>query len=59
MASPTIESLCCVTVNSDFSKGFLQDFQSVPYNSVSVVAAACGFFGAVFQVCVAHSNSQW
>ncbi|KAK8400866.1 hypothetical protein O3P69_002553 [Scylla paramamosain] len=47
MASPTIESLCCVTVNSDFSKGFLQDFQSVPYNSVSVVAAACGICGAL------------
>lgn len=52
MASPTIESLCCVSVNSDFSKGFLQDFQSVPYNAVSVVAAACGICGAAFQVCI-------
>lgn len=50
MASPTIESLCCVSVTSDFSKGFLQDFQSVPYNTVSVVAAACGICGAAFQL---------
>ncbi|KAG0728021.1 G-protein coupled receptor 143 [Chionoecetes opilio] len=50
MASPTIESLCCVTTNSDFSKGLLLDFQSVPYNAVSVVAAACGICGAAFQL---------
>lgn len=59
MASPTIESLCCVSVTSDFSKGFLQDFQSVPYNTVSVVAAACGICGAAFQVCGWKAKYLW
>ncbi|XP_064118344.1 G-protein coupled receptor 143-like [Macrobrachium nipponense] len=50
MASPTIESLCCITTNNAFSKDFLQDFQSVPYNLVSIVASVFGIAGATYQI---------
>ncbi|XP_071533686.1 G-protein coupled receptor 143-like [Panulirus ornatus] len=50
MASPTIESLCCLSNNNAFSRDFLVDFQSVPYNAVSIIASLFGIGGAVYQV---------
>ncbi|XP_045584772.1 G-protein coupled receptor 143 [Procambarus clarkii] len=50
MASPTIESLCCLSTKNAFSKDFLADFQSLPYNLVSIIASILGITGAVYQV---------
>ncbi|KAK4303339.1 hypothetical protein Pmani_024625 [Petrolisthes manimaculis] len=50
MASPTIESLCCLSSKNAFSKDFLSDFQSVPYNVVSILAAVLGISGALYQM---------
>ncbi|CAL4128617.1 unnamed protein product [Meganyctiphanes norvegica] len=50
MASPTIESLCCISSMNPFTKEFLSDFHTIPYNSVSVVSAILGIAGAVYQV---------
>lgn len=50
MASPTIESLCCLSTKNAFSKDFLADFQSVPYNLVSIIASVLGIAGAIYQV---------
>ncbi|KAG7172262.1 G-protein coupled receptor 143-like [Homarus americanus] len=58
MASPTIESLCCVSTNNAFSKDFLADFQSVPYNAVSIVASVLGITGAIYQVLPRTSVSR-
>ncbi|XP_063596640.1 G-protein coupled receptor 143-like [Penaeus indicus] len=50
MASPTIESLCCLSSTNAFSKDFLIDFQSVPYNAISILASLFGMAGAIYQV---------
>ncbi|KAK7068804.1 hypothetical protein SK128_003852 [Halocaridina rubra] len=50
MASPTIESLCCISTNNAFSKDFLIDFQTVPYNLVSIFASLFGIAGATYQI---------
>ncbi|XP_063596458.1 G-protein coupled receptor 143-like [Penaeus indicus] len=50
MASPTIESLCCLSSTNAFSKDFLIDFQSVPYNAISILASLFGMAGAIYQI---------
>ncbi|XP_037779678.1 uncharacterized protein LOC119576146 [Penaeus monodon] len=50
MASPTIESLCCLSSTNAFTKDFLIDFQSVPYNTISIAASFFGIAGAIYQV---------
>ena len=50
MASPTIESLCCLTDNSPFALDLLIDFHTIAYNVVSIVASILGITGAIFQV---------
>lgn len=50
MASPTIESLCCITSMNAFTKDYLSDFHTIPYNAVSVITAILGIAGSIYQV---------
>ncbi|XP_076028359.1 G-protein coupled receptor 143-like [Oratosquilla oratoria] len=50
MASPTIESMCCMDSNGDFKNEYLIDFKTFSYNVVSVFASILGMFGGIYQI---------
>ncbi|XP_018012121.1 G-protein coupled receptor 143 [Hyalella azteca] len=54
MASPIVESLCCVPITSELTKQFLSTFRTVEYNSVCLAASVVGVCGALWQLHVLH-----
>ena len=61
MASPVVESLCCVPTRPDLSQQIFSTLGTSQYNAVCLVASMFGMGGAIYQVrnlLIFHSNDD-
>ncbi|KAF2350501.1 G-protein coupled receptor 143 [Trinorchestia longiramus] len=54
MASPVVESLCCVPITSELTEKFLSTFRTVEYNTVCLATSVLGVCGALWQLHILH-----
>uniref|UniRef100_A0A6A7FTE6 G-protein coupled receptor 143-like n=2 Tax=Hirondellea gigas TaxID=1518452 RepID=A0A6A7FTE6_9CRUS len=58
MASPIVESMCCVPVSSELTQHILSTFRTVPYNVICLVSSVLGVMGAIYQLRILRSHQQ-